>query len=71
VVERGAGAVGIREVLLLAALIVGIVLGIAFATSLLPVDAQRLVFRTPLLILVLVGGTILVLMRLVRRPPDR
>jgi hypothetical protein len=64
-------AVGWREVLIVAAAVVGIVLGLAFGTSLLPTDAQRLVFRTPLLIAVLIGGTALVLVRLVRRPPDR
>lgn len=69
-VERS-GAVGLRQVLLVAVAVVGVVLGLAVATSLLPADAQRIVFRTPLLILVLVGGTALVLVRLVRRPPDR
>lgn len=64
-------AVGWREVLIVAAAVVGIVLGLAFGTSLLPTDTQRLVFRTPLLIVVLIGGTALVLVRLVRRPPDR
>lgn len=64
-------AVGWREVVLVAAAVVGIVLGLAFGTSLLPADVQRLVFRTPLLIGVLVVGTALVLVRLVRRPPDR
>jgi hypothetical protein len=64
-------AVGWREVLVVAVAVVGIVLGLAFGTSLLPTDAQRLVFRTPLLIAVLIGGTAVVLVRLVRRPPDR
>lgn len=64
-------AVGWREVLVVAVAVVGIVLGLAFGTSLLPTDAQRLVFRTPLLIVVLIGGTAMVLVRLVRRPPDR
>ena len=35
-----------------------------------PADAQRLVFRTPLLIVILVAGTAIVLLRLVRRPPQ-
>ncbi len=70
-VERGAGAVGLRQVLLLAGAVVGLVLGLAVATSLLPAAAQGLVFHSPLLILILVGGTALVLVRLVRRPPDR
>ena len=64
-------AVGWREVVLVAIAVVGIVLGLAFGTSLLPADAQRIVFRTPLLIGVLIVGTAVVLVRLVRRPPDR
>jgi len=70
VAER-AGAVGLRQVVLVAVAVVGLVLGLAVATSLLPADAQRIVFRTPLLIAILVVGTALVLVRLVRRPPDR
>jgi hypothetical protein len=70
VAER-AGAVGLRQVVLVAVAVVGIVLGLAVATSFLPADAQRIVFRTPLLIVILVGGTALVLVRLVRRPPGR
>ncbi len=66
-----AGAVGLRQVVLVAVAVVGIVLGLAVVTSLLPADAQRIVFRTPLLIAILVVGTALVLVRLVRRPPDR
>lgn len=65
------GAVGLRQVVLVAVAVVGLVLGLAVATSLLPADAQRIVFRTPLLIAILVVGTALVLVRLVRRPPDR
>ena len=64
-------AVGWRAVLLVAVAVVGVVLGLAFGTSLLPADAQRLVFRTPLLIGVLIVGTAVVLVRLVRRPPNR
>ena len=63
--------VGWREVLLVAVAVVGVVLGLAIGTSLLPADAQRLVFRTPLLIGVLIVGTAVVLVRLVRRPPNR
>jgi hypothetical protein len=69
VVERT--AVGWREVLLVAVAVVGVVLGLAVGTSLLPADVQRLVFRTPLLIGILVIGTAVVLVRLVRRPPER
>jgi hypothetical protein len=64
-------AIGWREVLIVAVAVVGTVLGLAVGTSLLPTDAQRLVFRTPLLIAVLIAGTAAVLIRLVRRPPDR
>jgi hypothetical protein len=69
VAERS--VVGWREVLLVSAAVVGVVLGLAVGTSLLPTDVQRVVFRTPLLITVLVVGTAIVLIRLVRRPPDR
>ena len=60
---------GWREVLLVAAAVVAIVLGAAVATSLLPPAAQDVVFRTPLAILVLAVGTIGLLVWLVRRPP--
>ncbi len=63
--------VGWRAVLLVSVAVVGVVLGLAVGTSLLPADLQRLVFRTPLLIGVLVVGTAVVLVRLVRRPPER
>lgn len=63
-------SIGWREVLLVAVAVVGIVLGLAIGTSLLPADAQRIVFRTPLLIIVLIAGTAIVLIRLVRRPPE-
>jgi hypothetical protein len=64
-------AVGWREVLFVAVAVVGVVLGLAVGTSLLPADVQRLIFRTPLQIGVLVVGTAVVLIRLVRRPPER
>jgi FtsH-binding integral membrane protein len=64
-------AVGWREVLTVAAVAVGLVLGAAILTSVLPVEAQRLIFHTPLLIALLVLGTALVLWRIaVRRPPE-
>jgi hypothetical protein len=63
------GTVGLRQVALLGAAIVGIVLGLAVGTSLLPPEVQGAVFRTPLVIVVLIVGTLLVLVRLVRRPP--
>lgn len=59
---------GLREVLLVAAALVAIVLVAAFATALLPESLQEVVFQTPLLIAVLVGGTALVLWRILRSP---
>lgn len=62
---------GLRRELLtvvgVGALVVAVVLGAAFGTSLLPRDAQEFVFHSPLLIAVLVAGTALVLWRIVRR----
>jgi uncharacterized membrane protein len=64
-------AVGWREVLIVAAVAVGGVLGAAILTAVLPTDAQRVIFHTPLLIGVLILGTGLVLWRLAaRRPPE-
>lgn len=68
-VERA--VVGWREVVLVSVAVVGVVFGLAIATSLLPTDIQGIVLRTPLLITVLVVGTAIVLIRLVRRPPER
>lgn len=69
--ESGARAAGWREVLIVAAIAVGVVLGAAILTSVLPTDAQRVIFHTPVLIGVLVIGTGLVLWRIAaRRPPD-
>ena len=66
-VER---SVGLREVLLVAGLTVAVVLGAAIATSLLPKGLQEVVFRTPLLIIVLIGGTAALLWGIARpRPP--
>lgn len=59
---------GIREVLLVAAAVVLTVLAAAFATALLPTGGQDVVFHTPLLIAVLIGGTGLVLWRILRTP---
>jgi FtsH-binding integral membrane protein len=69
-VADGTRQLGLREVLIVAAVAVALVLGAAILTAVLPADAQRLVFHTPLLIAVLVFGTVYVLWRLaVRRPP--
>jgi hypothetical protein len=57
---------GLREVVLLAAGVVAIVLVAAGVTALLPTEGQGVVFHTPLLILVLIGGTAIVLWRILR-----
>jgi len=62
---------GWREVLVVAAIGVAVVLGAAILTSALPVEGQRVIFHTPLLIVVLVVGTGALLWRIAtRRPPD-
>jgi hypothetical protein len=58
--------VGLREVILLGLGAVAVVLGAAVVTALLPPDVQALVFRTPLIIAVLIGGTALALWYVVR-----
>jgi uncharacterized membrane protein len=66
-----ARSVGWREVLIVAAVAVAAVLGAAILTSVLPTEAQRVIFHTPVLIGVLVIGTGLVLWRIAaRRPPE-
>jgi anti-sigma factor RsiW len=63
-------APGWREVLLVAVAIVGVALGAAAVTGLLPRAGQDVVFHTPLVIVVLLVGTVGLLARLViRRPP--
>jgi hypothetical protein len=70
VAER-ARTVGWRQVLIVAAAAVAAVLGAAILTAVLPTDAQRVIFHTPLLIGVLIVGTGVVLWRLAaRRPPE-
>jgi hypothetical protein len=59
---------GLREVLLVAAVVVTLVLLAAAGTALLPADAQAVVFETPLLIAVLIGGTAFVLWKILRAP---
>ncbi len=59
---------GVREVLFLAAAVVVTVLVAVGVTALLPTDGQAVVFHTPLLIVVLVGGTVFVLWRILRHP---
>jgi hypothetical protein len=68
VAEPRVAQVGLREVLLVGVLVVAVVLGAAAITSLLPESWQQVVFRTPLAIAFLIGGTALVLWRITRRP---
>jgi len=58
---------GWREVLLIAVAIVAAVLVVAALTDVLPDELQRLVFETPLAIVVLIVGTALVLWRVATR----
>lgn len=58
---------GWREVLLLAVAVVAAVAAVAALTDLLPTELQRLVFETPLAIVVLIVGTALVLWRVATR----
>jgi FtsH-binding integral membrane protein len=57
---------GLREVLVLAGAAVAVILGAAVLTALLPAELQSVVFRTPLLIVVLIAGTALALWLVVR-----
>lgn len=59
---------GVAGVLLVAAAVVVVVLGAALLTDLLPDALREIVFQTPLLIGVLIGGTTLVLWRILRPP---
>lgn len=62
---------GLREVVLVAAAVVGIVLGAAILTSFLPGSIQDVIFRGPVLIGVLIVGTGWLLWRIARgRPTD-
>jgi hypothetical protein len=57
-----------------AAAAVGVVLGAAILTSVLPTSVQEIVFHTPLAIIVLIVGTGWLLWRIARRPaapPER
>ena len=65
--RRGARAPGWREVLIVAAIVVGAVFAIQVITSLLPESIQEIVFHTPLAIIVLVAGTLGLLLRIARR----
>ena len=62
---------GWRDVLLVAAAVVAVVLGAAVLTSLLPVAIQDAIFHAPILIGVLIVGTAWLLWRISRgRPRD-
>ena len=60
---------GWREVVLVAAIAVAVVMGAAVLTSILPTSLQEVVFHTPLAIFVLIVGTAWLLWRIARRPP--
>jgi hypothetical protein len=62
---------GWRQVLIVAAAAVAVVMGAAILTSILPTDAQEIVFRTPLAIVVLIVGTGWLLWRISRGPSNR
>ena len=63
-------ALGLRDVVVTAGICVVVVLGAAVVTALLPAEAQAVVFKTPLLIGVLILGTGFALWRIARpRPP--
>ena len=60
---------GWREVIIVAAIAVAVVMGAAVVTSVLPTNLQEVVFHTPLAIVVLIVGTAWLLWRIARRPP--
>ena len=61
---------GARDVVIVAAVAVGAVLGAAILTSILPDGVQRFLFHEPVTIAVLIVGTAFVLWRVAtRRPP--
>lgn len=62
----GGRSPGLREALLVGELVVVGVLLAGVATYLLPGDARDVILRTPVLILVLLGGTAAVLWRISR-----
>jgi uncharacterized membrane protein AbrB (regulator of aidB expression) len=66
--RRVRGQPGWREVLIVAAAAVAVVLGASILTSALPTSLQEIVFHTPLTILVLIVGTGWLLWRISRRP---
>jgi hypothetical protein len=63
-------AVGLRDVLLLSGACVVVVLGAAIVTGFLPTGVQEFVFKTPLLIVILIVGTAAALWRIARPRPE-
>ena len=64
-------SIGAREVLIVAGVAVAAVLGFQLLTYVLPPDAQRVVLDSPLLIVVIVVGTVGLLWWIAsRRPPE-
>jgi hypothetical protein len=61
---------GWREVVLVAATVVAVVIGAAILTGMLPTALQDVVYDTPLAIIVLIVGTGWWLWRVSRRGPD-
>ena len=61
---------GWREVVVVAAAVVALVLGAAVLTSILPTGLQDVVFHTPVAIAVLIVGTGWLLWQISRRGPD-
>ena len=61
--------VDLGRVLVVAAVVVMVVLGAAIGTSLLPTDVQGAIFHGPVLIVVLIVGTVVVLWRIARGRP--
>lgn len=59
---------GLREVLLVAGLVVLVVLAADALTGVLPTDIRNVIVHTPLAIMVLVLGTAFVLWRILRAP---
>jgi hypothetical protein len=60
---------GWREVVLVAAAVVAVVIGAAVLTGLLPAVIQDVVYQTPIAIVVLIVGTGWLLWRISRRGP--
>jgi hypothetical protein len=62
-------AIGLREVLAVAAVAVAAVLGASFLTGALPTNLQKAFFDSPVVALVVVGGTAWILWRIAHRQP--